>query len=968
MRGGVEPSPAPARGERGWGARASEPGERDPGATVEAWIAWARRPKAAAFLDLGKLTSPSAAHTEPAGTPMVVQRKEAYATALSPEELRSEAAGGVAGANEELPHLGEIQRAFGPHDLTGIKARVGGAAAVATDAIGAHAYATDGRVAFGEPPSLRTAAHEAAHVVQQRGPLQVDGGVGRAGDEHERAADAVADAVVAGRSAVPLLGAEPPPPAPPGASSSLVQRLPREFKPLVDRIAKERKGPDHTWLHLETLEKMEAIAQAVDRGSVENARAAVKAFLTEAAANPLDAATAVLLGDVPLALVSRVFGLGLTEESQQLRKHFFRDSAGKRSYEQPSSESDRASEFAVWERIVHDQLEGASAATPEKAKAGIDRILLVLGELTKTLKALDAKEVVSDLNRPAGLVPDSLSFPSYPDSSVGGFFSHIVSALVVPLATRLSVLFQTLLDAAMTELQTRSTTPLAAAKPASLDLVRSVVDQLEPTIALLADPRLNLENLVDVTRSDFKGRTKRHLDEFDHGPKAATVAIDSFRASEQPAIEKKLPLLRLFQVRVEQVKFLEKLYGFEKTGPAGVASADNAAAIKAAGGLKLHDDESWRSFLLAKFKLVQKRESEPFVALGETIDILQDYLRAFTIHTPYNIDEFGDNYIGRSFPRALTGQLIHDCGVYMLRVAYALSLVRREANLVFRAVAMPLHVGLVITFTDVLKGGFFLNNEAIEPVRPEKMKELATHWMKSGKDGASLPQPVPLDQKQLLGEVSAATFVEHADMPFRMEDVPAVPDNAHRREVLWDFYHQKITGPPGRPQPVVAPAKGEPQPELRYLDLLKQEREFHNKTVIPFWLAANATFHRSRSSLESAGTTLAKGKPAERAAAQKVLADHKAALVTILKALQVKERLTALDAARDEVTKFLQQHPEAVAPGSSVASAKRLWITRAYERELDDVLGDAADPKRLLPSSPDRPSWEDNETRPVPVD
>lgn len=112
---------------------------------------------------------------------------------------------GVSGSASELPHLGSILRAFGRHDVSRIEAHVGGSAARASDAIGANAYATGNHVAFRSAPDLRTAAHEAAHVVQQRGEVQLDGGVGRAGDRYEQHADAVADRVVRGESAEALL-------------------------------------------------------------------------------------------------------------------------------------------------------------------------------------------------------------------------------------------------------------------------------------------------------------------------------------------------------------------------------------------------------------------------------------------------------------------------------------------------------------------------------------------------------------------------------------------------------------------------------------------------------------------------------------------------------------------------------------------------------------------------------------------
>jgi hypothetical protein len=121
------------------------------------------------------------------------------------DELHRIAAAGVAGPGGPLPHGDTIQRMFGRHDVSGIEAHVGSGAETATRALGAQAYATGHHVAFVGTPSLHTAAHEAAHVVQQRAGIQLKGGVGMAGDAHEQHADAVADLVVQGRSAEGLL-------------------------------------------------------------------------------------------------------------------------------------------------------------------------------------------------------------------------------------------------------------------------------------------------------------------------------------------------------------------------------------------------------------------------------------------------------------------------------------------------------------------------------------------------------------------------------------------------------------------------------------------------------------------------------------------------------------------------------------------------------------------------------------------
>jgi hypothetical protein len=136
---------------------------------------------------------------------------------------------GFAGGGGKLPHLDSIQESFGSHDISGIKASVGGPAKAASEAIGAEAYASGDKVAFKGSPDLHTAAHEAAHVVQQRGGVSLKGSVGKAGDRYEQHADAVADAVVAGKSAEALL--DPFAGGTPGLQQKAVQR---KANPITD--------------------------------------------------------------------------------------------------------------------------------------------------------------------------------------------------------------------------------------------------------------------------------------------------------------------------------------------------------------------------------------------------------------------------------------------------------------------------------------------------------------------------------------------------------------------------------------------------------------------------------------------------------------------------------------------------------------------------------------------------------------
>ena len=120
--------------------------------------------------------------------------------------MHAVAAHGLTGSAQALPYLEQIQRSFGAgHDVSQIRAVVGGSAKQASERMGASGYASGRSVAFREWPDLALAAHEAAHVIQQRAGVNLEGGVGKQGDEYEQHADAVAERVVAGRSAESLL-------------------------------------------------------------------------------------------------------------------------------------------------------------------------------------------------------------------------------------------------------------------------------------------------------------------------------------------------------------------------------------------------------------------------------------------------------------------------------------------------------------------------------------------------------------------------------------------------------------------------------------------------------------------------------------------------------------------------------------------------------------------------------------------
>jgi hypothetical protein len=142
---------------------------------------------------------------EQIAAPMVQRRASDPHDPNGEATVHAAASRGVATPASRLPFSDALQRGFGRHDVSSIRAHTGREAAASAQAMGADAYATGDHVVLGRGADLHTVGHEAAHVVQQRGGVQLKGGVGAAGDVYERHADAVADRVVAGQSAEDLL-------------------------------------------------------------------------------------------------------------------------------------------------------------------------------------------------------------------------------------------------------------------------------------------------------------------------------------------------------------------------------------------------------------------------------------------------------------------------------------------------------------------------------------------------------------------------------------------------------------------------------------------------------------------------------------------------------------------------------------------------------------------------------------------
>jgi len=824
-----------------------------------------------------------------------------------------------------------------------VRVHTGIAARRAADALGAHAFTIGRHVVVGRSPSGGgptardpLVGHEMVHVEQQ----------------------AAARRVSIDRK----------------ARASPVDPYPA----LTRRIAEERTRPYPGILgHLTTLRLLEDLAKAVEARDLQRVKALVPAFIARDTDHPLDPASAVVLDDVPMTLVARTFLLGLTDESARLERHFFRERS--HAYEQPARDGDRPKHLAVLTSVVEEVTAGAAFGDAARAEAVITRAAFVLRRLNVELARVDLKQVRKerdDARRAAAAgIDDALFIRDTPGRTEGSFYSGIVG-LVRALVPTVQRAFQVLVDAAIAEVE-------RGAKRVALTKARAVLDgTIRPALTgfddvLLerqrvqgptSDPSFGLDRpstaTVEITRSDFERRQKRHLDYFDRTRRAPSVDITAYDRQERSFSEKEMSVERLLQIRERQIALLERLAGVGKDA-AGRVTAESKQEAKLLAGVKqfsLHGNDGWRQFLLAKFKAAQAETKDDWKALLATVGVLRAYLGAFTIHTPYNIDEFGDNYLSRTFPRAMTGQLIHDCGVYALRVAYLLSLVRDELKLTFRAAVMPAHVGLVISFgDDVSRGALYVNNNTILPIDGGQLAGFAAQWQATTEAGTSRAKPAPLDVSALHAEVIGATFVEAADVTVRLVDVPRSPAGqtpGANKAALWAWYHRINQAP------ALRPVTGTPQPELRYLAYLDTLKDIHNRLRVPAYARAHEQFRKDRPALEGAARDLRSSDPGRRARALGVLRAHKAELEKIFRPL--RDARAKADSEGRELSTFMRSNRGAVGVGARVRSAQRLNLSIDFA--IDEYLGAGGKPGSLEAGLVIPDGWSAPDRLPGPAD
>ena len=182
-----------------------------------------------------------------------------------------------------------------------------------------------------------------------------------------------------------------------------------------------------------------------------------------------------------------------------------------------------------------------------------------------------------------------------------------------------------------------------------------------------------------------------------HAGAASDIGFRFFSAATSPRTDggPAISFRTIVQQRSEQLNFLRGLLAQSK--------ASSGTAVP--GPPDLHGSLSWQKWVEGMWNATSKLPPDKRIAeLVKILGLVSGYFEAFTTHMPEALDvACGDSYLTRSFPRAITGGLVHDCKVYASRWIFIMGRLLAPGSFpdglskprIF-LIDMPSHTGMMI--------------------------------------------------------------------------------------------------------------------------------------------------------------------------------------------------------------------------------------------------------------------------------
>jgi hypothetical protein len=742
-------------------------------------------------------------------------------------------------------------------------------------------------------------------------------------------------------------------------SSKAIQRkkdkkpAPLFYQKALDLLAIARKGiitiqkatviPDD----IPVLEAFVELAEAVDREDKEAIPDLLEAFTSDTKHLPPNFPSPSLV----TTMVTRLLMIGLGDEAEDFRKWYHKHKAEQELM--PERKRDFGSELTIWEGVLEGILGQLPTEGADAALKVMDVLLVYADQARSEALGMDQEAIKDDREYRRAVESGSGPNVHFGATTLASLYDSLLG-LIKRAFTGMQVGYQVVLEQAIKDLETGK-------GPQTLDAAKGWLDKLKGFITPLdekkkVDEKRQIGGMkVEVTRSEYAEGGGTHLDFFAKGKEAKERTVKfqfyDYEMRDMMGSEKELDFARILTIRRDQINVIEHIYGQERDAQGNLTAEteENAAAIAKLGktGLRLENDDDWRRFLVEKFE-ARKATSSTEEALNSVINLLKVFLHTFTTHSPYNIDDFGDNMLTRKFPRAMTGQLIQDCGIYALRIAYMLSLLRdhKDLQLRFRFIVLPAHVGLIITGKDLPL--YIAHNDQIVVFSPKDLADIRKQWNVTDDVGGTRAPSGTDEEDKFVAEMAAQEFVATIDLPYQLLDVPELeggPDDI--KEVLWSFYKRET-----EPADLFSDETRDPkspyfQFHLKYLKALDLMKEHHNKSLIHFW---NEVGHK----------VWKKHEPKLLAAKQKIKAakseaarhEEKRAFAALVNDYdqevrpffeKVEADYDPVEAVRGEIITVLAEHPSVIKSDKITASGrlamifKSPWWRRDFNNHIDDL-------------------------------
>ena len=367
----------------------------------------------------------------------------------------------------------------------------------------------------------------------------------------------------------------------------------------------------------------------------------------------------------------------------------------------------------------------------------------------------------------------------------------------------------------------------------------------------------NYHVIVRITKSEFDSRKKKHID-YHNNPddkSSPKVVVKSFNRDQVPdqSMEKVSSFSYIIKYRLDQLTFLQNFMNVRVQDPDQIEEAAyNAAVLEEhfQPGFDFTSLDDWREFLLMKYENLINRGKSKAEAFILVANLLMKYFKSFAISSFFDIDDLTRNYLTNDFPRAMTGQLIHDCGVYALRSVYMLSLLKNKLGLKMRYIVLPNHIGLLVTGDQlpvlIIHNNSFsvhiLDQQQKSEINPKTLESLQlqetldakrSRWdAQVKKQGASFNTD---EDNQFIGELASVSYMQDISLPFRLEDIDDHLFNSKKpKKALWKNY-KKVAKTDAFNDNVRDDKNDYYQVNLSYLTFSYRYIIIYNSQLVKFW-------------------------------------------------------------------------------------------------------------------------------------